>query len=139
MLQQFGRQLGQQTGGNNNFGSMMGGLAGMFGYDGMDSEDRAMAIAMGVNPRSLPPPTDGVDVEDMWMYPQYNRGARASTSSGTTTSTSTGATADSSTSSTDASTGTASTGSQSNNNMGYYNYMNMWPWWSSLQKRHMKY
>merc|ERR1719443_67536 len=30
MLQQFGRQLGQ---GNQNFGNMMGGLAGMFGYD----------------------------------------------------------------------------------------------------------
>jgi len=145
MLQQFGQQLGQQTGGNNNFGSMMGGLAGMFGYDGMDSEDRAMAIAMGANPRNLPPPTDGVDSGDRWMFPQlfpqYNRQAGASTSSGTTTATATGATAGSSTTASTASTGTASTGTQSNNdnNMGYYNYQNMWPWWSSLQKRHMKY
>merc|ERR1719410_2557527 len=137
MLQQFGRQLGQ---GNQNFGNMMGGLAGMFGYDGMDAEDRAMAIAMGVNPRNLPPPTDGVDVEDMWMYPQYNRRAGASTSTGTTSSTSTDATADSSSTSTEtSSTNTGSTGTQANYNMGYYNYMNMWPWWSSLQKRHMKY
>jgi len=145
MGQQFGQQLGQQTGGNQNFGSMMGGLAGMFGYDGMDSEDRARAIMMGVNPRNLPPPTDGVDSGDRWMFPQlfpqYNRQAGASTSSGTTTATSTGATAGSSTTASTASTGTASTGTQSNNynNMGYYNYQNMWPWWSSLQKRHMKY
>merc|ERR1719336_201780 len=93
MLQQFGQQFGQQMGGGNNqfnYGNLFGGLAGMFGYDGMDAEDRARAIQMGVNPRNLPPPTDGVDVEDMWMYPQYyNRRGSGSTSSNTDTGTST--------------------------------------------------
>lgn len=44
----------------------------MFGYDGMDSEERMMALAMGANPSQLPPPTDGIDPEDMWMYGQSN-------------------------------------------------------------------
>jgi len=39
-----------------------------FGYDGMDSEDRAAALMMGANPNSLPPPVDGIDGEDLWMY-----------------------------------------------------------------------
>lgn len=75
----------QQMGGGNQFnpytyGFMMGryGYAGMFGYDGMDAEDLAMAIQMGVNSQSLPPPTGGFDPEDMWMfYPYYNRMNRA--------------------------------------------------------------
>merc|ERR1719203_2598877 len=39
-----------------------------FGYDGVDSEDRAAYLMMGGNPNNMPPPLDGIDGEDLWMY-----------------------------------------------------------------------
>merc|ERR1740122_537179 len=48
--------------------SAMNTMLPFFGYDGMDSEDRAAALMMGANPNSLPPPMDGIDGEDLWMY-----------------------------------------------------------------------
>jgi len=95
----------------------------MFGYDGMDSEDRAAAIMSGINPASLPPPTDGIDNEDLWMFPHlFNRGAKKATTTPATDGTATAAT-------------TQATSGYQMPNWGY-----MWPWFSSLQRpRHVKY
>ena len=58
----------------------MASVLPFFGYDGMDSEDRAAALMMGANPNSLPPPMDGIDGEDLWMYAntRYNPFRRSS-------------------------------------------------------------
>jgi len=96
---------------------------GMFGYDGIDSEDRAAMIMMGANPNNMPPPMDGIDGEDMWMYrgtkyDPMNYFKKATTS--TTTST-------------DGSNAGASTSTSR------FNPMMFWPYFSSLQRRHVKY
>merc|ERR1719471_1981354 len=101
--------------------SAMSSVLPFFGYDGMDSEDRAAAIMMGANPNSLPPPMDGIDGEDLWMYAntRYNPFRRSSSSTA---------------SSTDGSDASASQPSKT---------QSQFPWWffnSRLQKqRPMKY
>merc|ERR1719336_2184839 len=67
--------------------SAMSSVLPFFGYDGMDSEDRAAAIMMGANPNSLPPPMDGIDGEDLWMYAntRYNPFRRSSSSTASST------------------------------------------------------
>merc|ERR1719336_2575919 len=37
-------------------------------FDAPDSEDIANFIMMGGNRNRIPPPTDGIDMEDLWMY-----------------------------------------------------------------------
>jgi len=38
------------------------------GFDAPDSEDIQNFLMMGGNRNSIPPPLDGIDMEDMWMY-----------------------------------------------------------------------
>jgi len=105
----------------------------MFGYDGMDSEERMMALAMGANPSQLPPPTDGVDVEDMWMYgnsnpfyPAVHNAKRAVTNA-----------VNSASSSTPSSSGTATA---HNPFSQFSQFMPYWAYLSSLQRpRPMKF
>jgi len=108
----------------------MSSMLPFFGYDGMDSEDRAAALMMGANPNSLPPPVDGIDGEDMWMYANtrynpMNMFKRSSSSSGSSSTA-----GDSSASGSSASGSSTTTQSQ-------------FPWWffnSRLQRqRPMKY
>jgi len=98
-----------------------------FGYDGMDSEDRAAYLMMGGNPNNMPPPLDGIDGEDLWMY----RGTKYDPMNWFKKSTS------GSTTEGDANADSTSTQQNSRSN----NMMNWLPfYWSSLQKpRHMKY
>jgi hypothetical protein len=37
-------------------------------YDAPDSEDIQNFLMMGGNRNQIPPPTDGIDMEDLWMY-----------------------------------------------------------------------
>jgi len=103
--------------------SAMNTMLPFFGYDGMDSEDRAAALMMGANPNSLPPPMDGIDGEDLWMYAntRYNPFRRSSNTGSSSTE------GDSSASGSSATTNTQS----------------QFPWWffnSRLQRqRPMKY
>merc|ERR1719270_904016 len=107
----FNNQQGQ-TGGINPM---------MFGYDGMDSEDRAAYLMMGGNANNMPPPIDGIDGEDLWMYRgtkydpmRYFQNAQSTTSTSTDADTTT--------------TGSTTTATKSFN--PYF-----LPWmWSSLQK-----
>jgi hypothetical protein len=108
-------------------GNAMHSMLPWLGYDGIDSEDRAAMLMMGANPNSMPPPVDGIDGEDMWMY----RGTRYDPMrwfNQQKTTTSTGSTGE-----TDSNTDSTTTASRPT--MPF-----MWPWWSSLQRpRHMKY
>jgi len=99
----------------------MASVLPFFGYDGMDSEDRAAALMMGANPNSLPPPMDGIDGEDLWMYAntRYNPFRRSS------------------------STGSSSTAGDSSASASSTTTQSQFPWWffnSRLQRqRPMKY
>merc|ERR1719173_238189 len=107
--------------------SAVSSMLPFFGYDGMDSEDRAAALMMGANPNSLPPPMDGIDGEDLWMYAntRYNPFRRSSN----TGSSSTEGDSSASGSSSGSTTGTTT--------------QSQFPWWffnSRLQRqRPMKY
>jgi len=108
--------------------SAVSSMLPFFGYDGMDSEDRAAALMMGANPNSLPPPVDGIDGEDLWMYANTRYDPRNMFKRGT--SSSTGSSTDASSSGSSGSTTGTTTQSQ-------------FPWWffnSRLQRqRPMKY
>lgn len=108
--------------------SAVSSMLPFFGYDGMDSEDRAAALMMGANPNSLPPPVDGIDGEDLWMYANTRYDPRNMFKRGT--SSSTGSSTDASASGSSGSTTGTTTQSQ-------------FPWWffnSRLQRqRPMKY
>merc|ERR1719384_2693297 len=110
-----------------NGANQMNNMLPYFGYDGMDSEDRAAYLMMGGNANNMPPPLDGIDGEDLWMYrgTKYDpmRFFQRQTNSASTEG--------------DANADSTSTQQNSRSN----NMMNWLPfYWSSLQKpRHMKY
>lgn len=71
-----GAQHGQRRGGLGNLFN-----AYMMGYEGMESEDWAQAVAMGANPASLPPSEGAMDMIDnapYWGMAQnfFNGGSR---------------------------------------------------------------
>merc|ERR550525_843113 len=109
--------MNQNNQGSSSQGSSNGGRTNMmpfWGYDGMDSEDRAAALMMGANPNSLPPPVDGIDGEDLWMYANTRYDPRNMFKRGT--SSSTGSSTDASSSGSSGSTTGTTTQSQ-------------FPWW----------
>jgi len=60
----FGAQ--QQTGSGSGSGKMHFPWFG--GFDAPDSEDIQNFLMMGGDRSAIPPPLDGIDTEDMWMY-----------------------------------------------------------------------
>merc|ERR1719210_2819052 len=56
----------QQTAGSSGSQSQTGAMSWMF--DAPDSEDIANFLMMGGNRNQIPPPLDGIDTEDLWMY-----------------------------------------------------------------------
>jgi len=62
---------------------------------GMDSEELGQYLMMGGNRANIPPPVDGIDGEDLWMYrgtkwdpfAMFSKGASSQQADGTTTST----------------------------------------------------
>merc|ERR1719204_1184834 len=104
----------QAAQGGSGSGSSSGGFP-FFGFDSPDSEDLAAFLMMGGNRQAVPPPLDGIDTEDMWMYRGTKWDPMAMFKSAT------------------ASTGTNADGS---------NQSGMNPWlyalFSGLQKRHMQ-
>merc|ERR550534_2718207 len=85
-----------------------------FGFDSPDSEDLAAFLMMGGNRQAIPPPLDGIDTEDMWMYRGTKWDPMAMFRSAT------------------ASTGTGADGAQQPVNPWLYALL------SGLQKRHMQ-
>jgi hypothetical protein len=83
---------------------------------GMDSEEIGQYLMMGGSRANVPPPVDGIDGEDLWMYrgtkwdpmAMFSRGSQSQQADGTTTTT--------------------------NNNMNPFLYALL----SGLQKRHMQ-
>jgi len=63
----FGNAFGNnQQSGQSGSQSQNGAMSWM--YDAPDSEDIQNFLMMGGNRNQIPPPTDGIDMEDLWMY-----------------------------------------------------------------------
>lgn len=62
----FANKQAQQSSSGQQSGSQS--TTPLWGFDAPDSEDIANFIMMGGNRNLIPPPLDGIDMEDLWMY-----------------------------------------------------------------------